>query len=257
MENNQELNNTVEKKSNDGKQGINTPTAIIVAGVLIMIAILVTRGGSSAAKTKTLSEQVGVSKTAFTKCMKDTDLQVLLKTTSEDTNKAMSGVPAEVRGTPYIVIIGQNGSKAEVRGALAKEKVQKVIEEVKAGKITTTYNEDGSIATTIYTGNITSVTKADHIIGSIDAPIVIVEYSDLECPYCKRFGGTMKEIVAESNGEVAWVYRHWVVHPGALPKAGAAECVAKLKGNDAFWKYVDLVFGLMKTADDAPDTSNL
>jgi hypothetical protein len=47
------------------------------------------------------------------------------------------------------------------------------------------------------------------------------------------------------------------VHPGALPKAGAAECVAKLKGNDAFWKYVDLTFGLMKTADDAADTTNL
>ena len=86
---------------------------------------------------------------------------------------------------------------------------------------------------------------------------MIIEYSDLECPYCKRFGATMKEVVAESNGNVAWIYRHWVVHQGALPKTAAAECVAKLKGEDAFWKYIDLVFGLMKTEEDTSSTDQL
>jgi protein-disulfide isomerase len=226
---------------------INTPTAIIVAGFLIMLAILITRGGSSSvAKEKTLSEQVGVNKDKFAQCMKDTDLQALQKTTSESADKAMSGVPADQRGTPYIVVVGKNGSKAEIRGAYPKEEVQKIIAQVTAGKVTTPY-----------TGQIPAVTAEDHIIGNIDAPIVIVEYSDLECPYCKRFNGVMKEIVAESNGNVAWVYRHWIVHQGALAKAGASECVAKLKGNDAFWKYVDLVFGLIQTEDTTTATSNL
>lgn len=248
MENNKELNNPVVEKSPEGKQGLNTPTAIVVAGVLIMIAILITNGGSKlgGSKDKTLSEQVGVNKVKFTQCMKDTDLQALLSSTSDEAEKAMKGIPADQRGTPYSVIIGKNGMKAEIRGAYPKADVQKLIDEVKSGKVTIPY-----------TGEISAVTAGDYIIGSIDAPIVIVEYSDLECPYCKRFSATMKEIVAESNGQVAWVYRHWVVHPGALPKAGASECVAKLKGNDAFWKYVDLVFGLMKTADDTTDTDNL
>lgn len=233
------------------KQTITTPTAIIVAGFLVMLALLITRGGgslgnNSSNENKTLSEQVGVKKEQFKQCMDGTNLQTLMETTSTSADLAMKALPADQRGTPYSVIIGKNGVKTEIRGAYPIDDVKKLIEEVKAGKVTSEYK-----------GEIPAVTAEDHIIGSIDAPIVIVEYSDLECPYCKRFGGVMKQIVEESNGQVAWVYRHWVVHQGALPKTAAAECVAKIKGNEAFWKYVDLTFGLMKTADDAADTSNL
>lgn len=235
---------------NDKKQSINTPTAIVVAGVLIMLAILITNGGSGIGgkinKEKTLSEQVGVNKVKFNQCMEATDLKALAERTNASAESAMKGIPAEQRGTPYSVIIGKNGTKSEIRGAYPKEEVQKLIDEVIAGKVAVPY-----------TGEVPLVTAEDHIIGSIDAPIIIVEYSDLECPYCKRFGGTMKEIVAESNGGVAWVYRHWVVHPGALPKAGASECVAQIKGEDAFWKYIDLVFGLMKTEEPTATTDNL
>ena len=86
--------------------------------------------------------------------------------------------------------------------------------------------------------------------GSASAPIVIIEYSDYECPYCKAFGPTLKRIVTESKGNVAWVYRHWPIHQGSFEKLVAAECVAKIKGNDAFWQYSDLLFGLLKTAND-------
>jgi protein-disulfide isomerase len=235
-------------ENNKKQQSINTPTAIIVAGVLIMIAILITNGnlGNKLNKEKTLSEQVGVNKDKFTQCMKDTDLNALLEKTSIDAENAMKGIPAEQRGTPYSVIIGKNGFKAEIRGAYPKEEIKKLIEEVIAEKITIPY-----------TGEISAVTSEDHIIGSMDAPVVIIEYSDLECPYCKKFGETMKEIVAESNDQVAWVYRHWIVHPGALPKAGASECVASIKGEDAFWKYIDLVFGLMQTEKPVASTDNL
>ncbi|MFA6515224.1 MAG: thioredoxin domain-containing protein [Candidatus Paceibacterota bacterium] len=229
------------------QQKITTPMAIVIAGVLIMVGILLTNGGGNkVAKEKTLSEQVGVSKEKFTQCMNETNLQTLSETTNANAEKAMKGVPANERGTPYSVIVGKNGSKAEIRGAYPKEAVLKLITEVTDGKVTTPY-----------TGEIVGYQEGDHILGNKDAPILIVEYSDLECPYCKKFSGTMKEIVAESNGNVAWVYRHWVVHQGALPKAAAAECVAKLKGNDAFWQYVDLVFGLMKTEEDTSNTDQL
>ncbi|MFA6089656.1 MAG: thioredoxin domain-containing protein [Candidatus Woesearchaeota archaeon] len=235
---------------NNKKQGLNTPTAIVAAGVLIMLAILITNGGSKtnsdSNKEKTLSEQVGVNKDKFTQCMKDTDLQVLRTNTGLVADNAMKGVPADQRGTPYSVVIGKNGVKTEIRGAYPKEDIKKLIDEVTAGKVTTPY-----------TGETTGYQEGDHILGNPDAPIVVVEYSDLECPYCKKFSASMKEIVSESNGNVAWIYRHWVVHQGALPKAGAAECVAKLKGNEAFWKYIDLVFGLMKTEEDTTSTANL
>lgn len=95
--------------------------------------------------------------------------------------------------------------------------------------------------------NITPVTDEDHIRGNPNAPIVLVEYSDYDCPFCKNFHETMKQIMAEygSTGEVAWVYRHFPLeqlHPSAPKLAEAAECVADLGGNDAFWTFSDMIF---------------
>src|SRR3989338_10021269 len=57
----------------------------------------------------------------------------------------------------------------------------------------------------------TPITSSDHIRGNPDAPVKIVEYSDTECPFCKRFHTTMKEVMDEygKDGKVAWVYRHF------------------------------------------------
>ena len=216
---------------------VSTPMAIIVAGVLIMVGILLTNGGGSkVAKAKTLSEQVGVSKDKLAQCIKDTDSAVLSKKLQDSVASAMKAVPADQRGTPYAVVVSTNGSKAEIRGADSYENVQKVIAEVTAGKVTTKY-----------AGDLPPVDANDHIMGNANAPITIVEYSDYECPYCKAFQPTLERIVTESNGGVSWVYRHWPIHQGSMEKLTAAECVAKIKGNDAFWKYSDLLFGLLQT----------
>src|SRR3990167_8218763 len=53
------------------------------------------------------------------------------------------------------------------------------------------------------------VTGADHIFGNPEASIKIVEYSDTECPFCKTFHYTMKQVVDAYGGQVAWVYRHF------------------------------------------------
>jgi protein-disulfide isomerase len=91
---------------------------------------------------------------------------------------------------------------------------------------------------------ITPVDSKDHIRGNPDAEIVIVEYSDYECPFCKGFHATMNRIMEEygTTGKVAWVYRHFPltqIHPKAQPAAEASECVAKIGGNDKFWEYSD------------------
>jgi protein-disulfide isomerase len=92
------------------------------------------------------------------------------------------------------------------------------------------------------------VTDKDHIRGNPNAPIVIVEYSDFECPFCKNFHETMNKVMAEYgvDGQVAWVYRNYPIvqlHPNAPKIAEASECVASIGGNDAFWKFSDFVFG--------------
>ena len=57
--------------------------------------------------------------------------------------------------------------------------------------------------------NVRPVGKNDHLYGSPSAEITLIEYSDFECPYCKRFHPTAKQLVDKSNGQVNWVYRHF------------------------------------------------
>ncbi len=91
------------------------------------------------------------------------------------------------------------------------------------------------------------VSAEDHIRGNPNADVILVEYSDTECPFCKRFHVTMKQVMDEygSSGKVAWVYRHLPLeslHPKAAKEAEATECAAKQGGNDKFWAYLDKIF---------------
>jgi len=95
--------------------------------------------------------------------------------------------------------------------------------------------------------NIKAVTTDEHILGNPDADLVIVEFSDLECPFCKNFHETMTKVMDEygKSGKVAWVYRHFPltqIHPKAPKEAEATECAWDQGGNDAFWKYTNKIF---------------
>jgi protein-disulfide isomerase len=90
------------------------------------------------------------------------------------------------------------------------------------------------------------VNSDDHIRGSLNATVKIVEYSDLECPFCKKHHSTMGQLVSEySNDQVAWVFRHFPLdslHPKSRKEAEATECAAELGGNDGFWALTDKIF---------------
>lgn len=91
------------------------------------------------------------------------------------------------------------------------------------------------------------VGSGDHILGNPAARVMIVEYADFESGFSKGFHETLRQIVANegARGEVAWVFRAFPlseIHPNALSSARAAECVALVGGNDAFWKFADLLF---------------
>jgi len=100
------------------------------------------------------------------------------------------------------------------------------------------------------TDDVRPVSSDDHILGNPNASVVIVEYSDFECPFCKGFHGTMNQVMDEygTDGQVAWVYRHFPLdqlHPvKARAEAVASECVNELGGNDAFWQFANRFFEL-------------
>jgi protein-disulfide isomerase len=98
------------------------------------------------------------------------------------------------------------------------------------------------------------VSSEDHILGSADAAVKIIEFSDLECPFCKRFHSTMQEVMTiyGTDGRAAWVYRHFPLdqlHSKARKAAEASECATELGGNDAFWKYITRYFAVTPSND--------
>ncbi len=92
--------------------------------------------------------------------------------------------------------------------------------------------------------NVPPLENSDHVRGNKNAEVAMVVYTDYECPFCKQFHSTADQVLAEYKDEVKVVYRHYPLsfHANAHKAAQAAECVAKVGGEDAFWKFTDLYF---------------
>src|SRR3954468_22911130 len=80
------------------------------------------------------------------------------------------------------------------------------------------------------------VSDADHVRGSLRAPVVLVEYGDYECPYCHNAQPVVEEVRRRMGDRLAFVFRHFPlnsIHPNASFAARAAEA-AGLQGK--FWE---------------------
>ena len=95
--------------------------------------------------------------------------------------------------------------------------------------------------------NVEKPNDKDRLRGSLDADVFIIEYSDLECPFCKEFHPVAQQAVDEYDGKVSWVYRHFpldTLHPKADKEAEGAECALELAGQDGFWKFIDKIYAV-------------
>jgi len=83
---------------------------------------------------------------------------------------------------------------------------------------------------------------ADPVRGDAAATVMIEEYSDFQCPACKQFYPTLKQILQEFPGQVKLVYNDFplrTIHPNGAAAAEAGQCAF---AQDAFWEYHDLLF---------------
>ncbi len=93
-------------------------------------------------------------------------------------------------------------------------------------------------------GTVTPVGNRDHVRGQAGAPLTMIEYSDYECPFCKKFHITMKQLMDAYPGKIKWVYRHFPLsfHANAQKESEAAECAYELGGHEKFWQFSDKIY---------------
>lgn len=87
----------------------------------------------------------------------------------------------------------------------------------------------------------------DRISGNAQAEVSVIVYTDLECPFCKRFEGTPEQAIAKFDGKANVVFRHYPLDfHGANAKRGAyyAECVGRQAGSKGFFAFVNDWFRL-------------
>jgi len=104
-------------------------------------------------------------------------------------------------------------------------------------------------APTVNAGEVPEVTEDDHYLGELDAPVVMIEYSDIQCPYCDRHHPTMEQLYEKFDGQVLWVFRHFPLsfHPEGVPAAVASECAGE---QGKFFEYTDGLFENQATLGD-------
>lgn len=207
--------------------------AILIAGAMIAGAIML-RGTSTPQGPVPVAKQIGLNLKNFNACVESGKFRA--KVEADIADGLAAGLDQPDRGTPFSVILKNGQEVGTINGARPLPDILAQIEEIQGGKAS-------PVAT-----KMKPVSGEDHILGDLNkAEIIIVEYSDLDCPFCKVFHSTMHQVVEKNEGKVAWVYRHYPItqlHPDAFRKAEETECAWELGGNEAFWKYADKVFSM-------------
>lgn len=98
-----------------------------------------------------------------------------------------------------------------------------------------------------------AIRQDDHTLGDTDAPVIVIEYGDLECPVCGRFAREVFPAIQTEfidTNRVRWVFRHFPLpelHDHALRSAAASECAAEA---DRFYEYIEVLFSHQTALED-------
>ncbi len=176
-----------------------------------------------------------VDKKKFEQCIDNKETQ------QEIVDEMDKGSAAGVNSTPTTIVYVNGTPKEVISGAASAAQLKTIIDKHLA---------DPSLASSMATSTVDpsllpAIGGDDHIRGNKNATVALVEYSDYQCPYCKSFHPSLVQVLNDYKDKIAWVYRDYPltsIHPNAMPAAIAAECVAQLKDENAFWEYSDVLF---------------
>ncbi len=178
-----------------------------------------------------LAASLEIDTEQFTQCMEERRHKDVVQGNID------SGEKAGVKGTPHSFVLIDDAIY-EIPGAYEEAGMREFFDDLLAG------NEPRATDVSAER-DVAPVTDDDWIIGEETARITVIEYSDIDCPYCKKFHKSTANMRADYADDVRWVFRHMPIdglHPGAREKAEAAECVGEIGGGISFWKYIDTLF---------------
>lgn len=102
-----------------------------------------------------------------------------------------------------------------------------------------------------------SVHPLDNVKGNASSTVMVIEYSDFQCPACRTYYSMTKELTAEFGNKIAFVYRYFPlieIHPNAILAAQAAEAAGK---QGKFWEMHNLLFEKQNEWADSADVRPL
>ncbi len=188
-----------------------------------------------------------------------------------DKHHPHAGVYGAIAGSLVISLLGtylivQNQQVEQVGGRANYKMYQKMVKNPKYGdnikqsleaQIAQMEGDEGTAPSnnqpteaknsgTLEKSDISALLKNTYVKGDEDAPILWIEYSDLECPFCKRLhdSGAISNLEKKYGDKLAFVFKHYPLpfHSTALPAAEAAECVGDIGGSDKYYAFINGVF---------------
>ncbi|HYM11701.1 MAG TPA: thioredoxin domain-containing protein [Bryobacterales bacterium] len=136
--------------------------------------------------------------------------------------------------------------KAQIRAAFMQARVQQARQEYEDS-----LRKKAEVAVYLRPPKINVTYDAARVKGDPKAPITIVEFSDFQCPFCKRADDTLKEVLTKYSGKVKLAYRDFPlsqIHPNAQNAAEASRCAG---AQGKFWEYHDALFADQSKLDKA------
>lgn len=86
------------------------------------------------------------------------------------------------------------------------------------------------------------ISESDWVKGGKEAKVVLIEYSDFECPACANYAPIMKQIVQDFGDKIAFVYRHFPLKQNHLNAESAAWASESAGKQNKFWEMHDMLF---------------
>ncbi len=247
------------------------PAAILLSAVILSISLLVglnaiassiSKGGTgvvagtgdttatTTATYESLISQIGVDAGQFNSCFE-------AKEFSEEVKKDLAdGQAAGISGTPGFIVGKRNGDKVEgyaISGALPSDVFIGILRGIRNNDQSAIDAAIGTDYKDYVTAGASASVDDDAVKGNLDSGYGIIEFSDLECPFCQRHHMTeYPKIISEvvDKGEGFYVFRDFPLSfhdPVASEAANAAQCVNKIAGSDAYFAFLDLYFANTKT----------